>query len=100
MEEKTKPTHQELYDILERLGYPGIRADAIQHVRCDDAEHVGVRETELRALFQAHALHHAEVFRMRIEILLGRQETIERVAVAETAAEPPRVAAVPLFHSV
>ena len=37
---------------------------------------------------------------MLVKVLLGRQEALERVAVAEAAAEPPRVAAVARLLSV
>ena len=77
-----------------------ILADPREHVRGHETQHVGIREAELRALLQALALHHAVVLGMRVEVLLRRQEPLERVAVAEAAAEAPRVAAVARLLSV
>ncbi len=53
MEQKPKPTHQALCDIMDRLGYPGIREDAIAAFLCeeDGAEYaVWLVDTENRKL--------------------------------------------------
>ena len=71
-----------------------VPADMLEHVRGDDAQHVGVREAELRTVLDALALHHAEILGVLVEVLLGRQKMRERVAAAKALAEASRGASV------
>ena len=75
---------------------PRIAADARKDIRCHKLKHVGVGKAELSGLVDPFAflLAVAEIFRMRREIFLGRQEPFKCVADAEPAAEAERSAAV------
>ena len=93
-----------VYELLEKFG--GCRWYASWHTvvpqreafsvpgDLNDAQHVGVREAELRMVLDALALHHAEILGVLAEVLLGRKKVRERVAAAKALAEASRGASV------
>ena len=64
-----------------------VRRDMRKDVRYHDLQHVGIRETKLRALCTPHTVHLAEILRVAVEPDGRRHQPPERVAAAQPVHE-------------